>query len=560
MKKTKRSSFKIVVGLISMMGSFFYIIMLAVLNGTLGNLAAIGVVLFGSFGVAKALGQNIPMSYGLIMGLTIGCGVLRGGLRYIEQYSNHYIAFRLLAILRDKVFGRLRKLCPAKLETKQKGNIIAMITGDIETLEVFYAHTLSPVCIAFVVSLTMFLFIGFYVSFYLALVALAAYLAIGLVIPMVSSRFLKESGVTYRKEFASFNSFFLDSIKGIKDIVLNNGQKKREEEVDRRSDSMLNVTKKMKDKTTKMSSFTELVVSVFIVIGLGIGILLVNEYIISLGKMIIGITALFSSMGPVIALSNLPSNLSQTFASGDRILDLLDEAPAVEEITDKDKIDGFDNLKVDALSFSYDRNTKVLENISLEADKGKIIGIVGKSGCGKSTFLKLLLRFWEKDSGFINYNGTEINQLNTASLLDNVTMVSQTTYLFDDTIEENLRIAKPDATEEELEEACKKASIHDFIMTLPEGYKTKVGVTTNNLSAGEKQRIGLARAFLRGSGLILLDEPTSNVDSINEGMILTALKEQRKDKGIILVSHRESTMAIADSVYRIEDGRLSLVR
>ena len=188
--------------------------------------------------------------------------------------------------------------------------------------------------------------------------------------------------------------------------------------------------------------------------------------------------------------------------------------------------------------------------------KGEIIGIVGESGCGKSTFLKLLLRFWQKDKGQIDYNGTDIDNIDTDSLLDNVTMVSQVTYLFDETIEDNLRIAKPDATMEEIEIACRLASVHEFILTLPDGYQTRVGALGDNLSAGEKQRIGLARAFLRGSELILLDEPTSNVDSINEGIILKALKEQKHKKSIILVSHRESTMAIADRIYRVEGGRM----
>lgn len=560
MKKTKRSPLKIVFGLISLMGSFFYIILLAVVNGTLGNLSAIGVVLFGSFAVGKALGAEIALSYPVIITLTVSCGVLRGLLRYFEQYSNHYIAFRLLAILRDKVFGALRKLCPAKLETKKKGSIIALITADIETLEVFYAHTLSPVLIAILVSTAMFLFIGFYVSFYLALVALFGYLVIGVVLPLISSKLLREDGIAYRNEFSSFNAYFLDSIKGIKDIVLNNGQKEREKEVDRRSTVLLDVSKKTKMRSGRMAALTELIVSVCILIGLLCGILLVTNNIISLGKAVIGLTAIFSSFGPVIALSSLPSNLTQTFASGDRVLDLLEEKPLVEDIENKENIDSFHNLKVQHLSFGYDEEKEVLKDISLEAKQGEIIGIIGKSGCGKSTFLKLLLRFFETKDGEVKVNNIDLNNLNTESLLKNVTMVSQTTYLFDDTIENNLKIAKSDATEEEIREACRKASIDSFIMSLPDGYQTKVSSALDNLSAGEKQRIGLARAFLRGSGLILLDEPTSNVDSLNEGIILKALKEQKKDKGIILVSHRESTTAICDHVYKIDEGTMTLVR
>ena len=556
-KKTlRRSGAKIMASLILLLGSLSYIMILAVINGSVGFVCAMGVTVFGAVGVAKALGEAIALSYGWIIGLTIGCGVLRGLLRYFEQYSNHYIAFRLLAVLRDKIFGALRVLCPAKLESKQKGSIIAMITSDIETLEVFYAHTISPICIAVLVSTAVFLFVGFVSSWYLALVALAGFLTIGIVVPLISSGKLKESGVKYRAEFASFSAYFLDSIKGIKDIVLNNAGEEREKEVNRRSDGLLKETKKMKHNITCAGSAIELMVSVFVLITLAVGILLVKKDMLPLGRMIIGMVTVFSSFGPVIAVGSLPGNLTQTFASGDRVLNLLAEKPAVEAVKSGKDFD-YEKLYVKDLSFSYDGQTEVLKDIKMHAEKGEIIGIVGESGCGKSTFLKLLLRFWERSGGEINYDDIDIDKINTNSLLKNVTMVSQSTYLFEETIEDNLRIAKPDATPEEIENACKMASIHDFIMTLPDGYKTQVGALGDNLSAGEKQRIGLARAFLRGSELILLDEPTSNVDSINEGIILKALKEQKNKKSIILVSHRESTMAIADRIYKVKEGRMT---
>ncbi len=553
--KLRRSGANIMASLILLLGSLAYIMVLAVINGSLGFLCAMGVTLLGAVGVAKALGETIALSYGAIIGFAIGCGVLRGILRYFEQYSNHYIAFRLLAVLRDQIFGALRKLCPAKLESKEKGSIIAMITSDIETLEVFYAHTISPICIAVIVSTIVVVFVGTVSSWYLALIALAGYLTVGILVPMISSARLKESGVRYRAEFASFNAYFLDSIKGIKDIVLNNAGKQREAEVNRRSDILLRETKKMKHDTTKASAATELCVSLFILGTLAVGIALVASHALTSGRMIIGVVAVFGSFGPVIAISALPGNLTQTFASGDRVLNLLAEEPEVMPV-EKGEAFAYNDLNVKDLSFSYDGQTQVLSDICMHAEKGEIIGIVGESGCGKSTFLKLLLRFWQKSHGEIAYNGVDIDRIDGSSLLSNVTMVSQATYLFDNTIGENLRIAKPDATQEELESACRMASIHDFILTLPEGYDTPVGALGDHLSAGEKQRLGLARAFLRGSELILLDEPTSNVDSINEGIILKALREQKPKKSIILVSHRESTMAIADRIYRVEGGRM----
>ena len=554
--RIRRSGLSIMGNLVSLLGGFAMVLLGAVINGSIGYLCAMGVTVLGAVGVAKALGENIALSYNWIIALAIGCGVLRGLLRYIEQYSNHYIAFKLLAILRDRIFQVLRKLCPAKLESRKKGSIIAMLTSDIETLEVFYAHTLSPICIAILVSLTVCVFTGTVVSPWFAAAAFLGYLVIGILVPVISSAALKESGVNYRREFASFNSYFLDSIKGIQDILFHNAGEQRKKEVNERSEKLLKETRQMKEASTKAAAATELIVSLFILLTLAVGILLVHKGEITVGKMVLGVVAVFGSFGPVIAISALPGNLTQTFASGDRVLNLLEETPVAEEIINGKNI-SYEKLEVKDLSFAYNTSEPVLKNICMHAQKGEIVGIVGESGCGKSTLLKLLLRFWKKDSGEINYNNIDIEQINTSNLLDNVTMVSQVTYLFDDTIEENLRIARPDATQEELEEACRMASVHDFITTLPQGYKTRVGALGDNLSAGEKQRIGIARAFLHDAPLLLMDEPTSNLDSLNEGIILKSLKESSKNQTVVLVSHRTSTMNVADVVYEMENGRIS---
>lgn len=550
--KKRRNGLKIMASLIVLLGSLSYIMLLAIINGTLGFLCAMGVTIFGSIGVAKFLGETINMSYGLIISLTIGCGVLRGALRYLEQYSNHFIAFKLLAALRDKIFKALRALAPAKLEGREKGGIISMITSDIETLEVFYAHTISPICIALIVETLVLLYVGFISSFYLSLAALVSYIIIGIILPIISSKLLSDTGVRYRKSFASFNSYYLDSIKGVNDIVLNNAMDDRNKEVNSKSDELLAETKKLKHKSGITEAISYAFVSLSLIGVLILGLYLSDKNIITIPKMIMGLVAIFGSYGPVIALSALPQNLTQTFASGDRVLDLLEEKPVVREIKDGKNF-SFLDLKVNNLSFKYDE-ASVLNNVNLEVKRGQIVALVGPSGCGKSTLLKLLLRFYETNSGDILYNNISINDINTSSLLDNVTLVSQQTYLFDDTIKENIKIAKYDATDEEIIEAAKKASIHEFIESLPDKYDTKVGQLGDNLSAGEKQRIGLARAFLSNAPLILLDEPTSNVDSINEGIILKSLKDQKENKSIILVSHRESTTAIADRIYRIKDG------
>lgn len=554
-KQYRRSGIKIMSSLILLLGSLSYIMILAVINGSAGFICAMGVTLMGAVGAAKAIGEPIALSYGAIAAAAVGCGALRGLLRYFEQYSNHYIAFRLLAVLRDRIFSALRVLCPAKLETKQKGAIITMITSDIETLEVFYAHTVSPVCIAVIVSLCVTIFVWRISHPLLALAALCGYVTVGVLLPILSSGRLKASGVRYRAGFSSFSAFFLDSIKGVKEIVLYGAGEEREKEVDRRSDQLLEETKRMKRDTSAAAAATELCVSLFIILSLAAGIYLVARGALTPGLMLIGVTAIFGSFGPVIAISALPGNLTQTLASGDRVLDLLSEQPAVTPVKNGRRFD-FDRLDVRNLDFSYDGDARILSDICMHARRGEIIGIIGRSGCGKSTLLKLLLRFWRKSGGEIAYNDTDIEDIDSESLLDNVTLVSQTTYLFDETIEDNLLMARPGASRAELEEACRMASVHDLIMSLPDGYRTRVGALGSGLSAGEKQRIGIARAFLRGSGLILLDEPTSNVDSINEGIILKALRDQKDKKAIILVSHRESTMAIADRIYRIEEGHM----
>ncbi len=551
-KKLRRSGGKIMAGLIVMLGSLSYVMVFAVINGFLGYVCAMGVTISGAVAVAKLLGESIALSYYALIGIAVGCGVMRGLLRYAEQYCNHFIAFKILATLRDKIFGALRRLCPAKLESKKKGSIIAMITADIETLEVFYAHTISPICIAVTVSLAVFLFAGLVSSWYIALTALAGYLVIALLLPVLSSKKLNRPGVEYRREFSSFNAFYMDSIKGVRDVLLSGNEGERRKETDRRTDVLLDKTYTIKRLSSRAGALTSLTISFFIAVSLAVAAALVLTGDLSVGKAVIGVVAVFGSFGPVTAIAALPGNLNQTFASGDRVLDLLAEQPAVEPVEGGKDID-FAKMDVKDLTFTYD-SEDVLKGVNISVKKGETVSIVGSSGCGKSTLLKLLLRFWNRRGGEINYNDISIDDVNTSSLIKEVTMVSQSTYLFNETVLDNLLIAKPNATREEVETACRMAGIHDFILTLPQGYDTKVAALADNLSAGEQQRLGLARAFLRGSNLLLLDEPTSNVDSINEGIILRALKSNCKDKAVILVSHRESTTAAADRVYRIEKG------
>lgn len=552
-----RSGLNIMAKLFFLIDSLTYVIILAILNGSLGYITAISITLFGALGVAKLLGASIIFSWISIYVMIICFGITRGILRYIEQYSNHYIAFKILAILRDKIFTKLRELCPAKLESKQKGSIISMITSDIETLEVFFAHTISPIGIAVLVSLFMILFIGFVVNWYMALFALFAYMLIGIIYPIISNKILRQIGIEYRNEFSYFNGFFMDAIKGNKSIILHNRKEKFQNKIDLHSDKLLISTTKLKNRISLSEAITSITIVILNFTMLIIGIVLVKAGKIEAPIMLIGVIALMSSYGPVLALNALPNNLNQTFASGDRILDLLEEKPVIQDIKNGTNFD-FKSLKINNLTFSYNDDMNIIKNINMNVRKGEIVGITGLSGCGKSTLLKLLLRFWKKDKGEILYNDIDINSINTNSLKENVIMVSQQTYLFNDTIRNNLKIAKQNASNEEIMEACKKANIHNFIISQKDGYDTIIDMSKIELSAGEVQRLGLARAFLSDAELILLDEPTSNVDSITEGIILKSLQENKRYKTFIMVSHRESTMSIADKVYNMNGGCINV--
>ena len=477
----------------------------------------------------------------------------RGFLRYAEQACNHYIAFKLLALIRDRVFGALRKLAPAKLEGRDRGNLISIITSDIELLEVFYAHTISPCCIAVIVSLLMLIFIG---SFHgaLALVALVGYAVVGVLVPFVISRRTRRSGDAFRAEFGDMNAYFMDSLRGLREILQYDMGQERGEQIGIRTQKMSESEEEVKRQGGLSSAVTGFLILFFTLVMLLMAGVLYQQGSIGFEGVLIPVITMASSFGPVLAVANLGSGLAQTLAAGDRVLDILEEEPQVQEVeTGKDAI--FTGARVEDVSFAYDQDT-ILQHMNMEIRKGQITGISGPSGSGKSTLLKLLMRFWDTEQGVIRISETPIQEIRTKSLRKMESYVTQETQLFHDSIENNLRVAKWDATREEIEEACKKAAVHDFILSLPKGYETMVGELGSTLSGGERQRLGVSRAFLHNAPLILLDEPTSNLDSLNESVILKSLKEE-KEKTVVLVSHRPSTMRIADTVYSVENGRLS---
>lgn len=548
-----RNGLKVMYKLIGLVLPLVHVMIAAITMGVIGFLTAIFIIVLGGVGLLNILGFATALSLKqVIIGIVI-CAVLRGILRYAEQGSNHYIAFKLLALIRHKVFIKLRKLAPAKLEGKDKGNLISIITTDTELLEVFYAHTISPIIIAFITSVIMTIFIGSY-NIFLGAIALVAYFIVGVIIPVWSSNQADETGQQYRDELGDLNSYFLSSIRGINDIIQYGVGKERLDEINRRTDELETKQKFLLKQEGSNRAVTDTAILLCSMVMLFAGCILYNKGQVDFTQVIIPLIALMSSFGPVVAISNLSNNLFHTIAAGNRVLDLLEEEPAVEEVSGKETVE-FADMKLENVSFAYDDEV-ILEDFNMEIKKNTIIGIYGKSGCGKSTLLKLLMRFWEVNNGAITIGGKNINEINTSDLRKMQSFVTQDTYLFNDTIANNIGIAKENATMEEIIAAAKKASIHDFIMSLPKGYDSKVGELGGNLSGGEKQRIGIARAFLHDAPMILLDEPTSNLDSLNEGIILKSLMESKENKTIIIVSHRKSTMNIADVVLDVEKNSL----
>ena len=526
----------------------------AVFLGVLGYLCAIFLTVIAGYELLGRIFEGDFYSVGNVAVILLILAVLRGIFHYGEQYCNHFIAFKLLAVIRHKVFAALRKLCPAKLEGRERGNLISIITSDIELLEVFYAHTISPIAIAVFTSAIMVIFIS---KQYLpaGMIALVAYVVIGVVLPLFNGKAGADDGMEFRDSFGQLNSFILDSLRGLDETIQFHQGKERAEKMKKKSYELGEMQKKLNRHEAVQSSLTNFFILMF---SFGMLFFMLWNYEngnVTYQELILSVTAMMGSFGPVVALANLSNNLNQTLASGERVLSLLEETPQVKETEGKEAT-VFEEAKAEGVSFSYEEE-EILKDYTISFPKGKVVGIHGASGSGKSTLLRLLMRFWDVEQGTISISGKNIKEVNTQDLRNMESYVTQETYLFHDSLANNIAVGKPGASLEEIQEAVKKASVHDFIMSLPKGYDTEAGELGDTLSGGEKQRIGIARAFLHDAPFLLLDEPTSNLDSLNEGMILKALKESRKDKTIVLVSHRESTMNLADVVYEMENGRIS---
>ena len=550
----KQSKAKVLFRMVKLVRPLAGFMLLAILMGTAGFLCAQFIPILGGFAVLHGLNMEIPFSATVVWVLLIVAALLRAVLKFAEQRTNHYIAFTLLAIIRDKVFRALRRLCPAKLEGRDKGDLISLITSDVELLEVFYAHTISPICIAFLTELFMVIFIGSY-HWSLGVLALAAFVSVGVILPLIISERSGSLGDELRAESGELAAYMLENIRGLDETIQYGGGEKRLLGLTDRTNELSKKQGRLNQLTGVNLALANSFILFFDIVMLALCAVLYSKGVIGFDGFLIPLIALMSSFGPVTALANLGTTLQATVASGARVLAVIDEQPETEDVTGKEEI-SFGGASAENVTFSYGGET-VLDDLSLTIPEKKIIGLVGKSGCGKSTLLKLLMRFWHVNNGKVAVSCVNVEDINTANLRDMESYMTQDTQLFKDTIAGNIRIAKLGATQEEIEAACKKASIHDFIMTLPKGYETEVGELGETLSGGERQRIGLARVFLHDAPFMLLDEPTSNLDSLNEAVILRSLKEEAKDKTVILVSHRRSTVRIADEIIEMKEGKVS---
>lgn len=500
------------------------------------------------------LRQEPPLSLGVCLGTLALMALLRGILRYAEQICNHYIAFKLLAHIRSEVFASLRRLAPARLSGVDRGSLISTLTSDIELLEVFFAHTISPVCIAALMLVVMVAFTGSF-AWQLGLVMLVAQLVVGAVVPIMVFRVSGNGGRVVRDRAAGLSTFVLDGLRGLTEVLQFDVGASRLRTLDERSRRLAGAQRAISAVGSTGSAAADAAITAFSLAELLVGVNLHMAGVVDASAVAISAAAMLGSFGPAVALASLGSTLQGTLAAAHRVIDVLEEEPVVEEVSEGDTI-SFGGAAAKNASFSYGRK-RILDNVTVEIPKGSIVGIAGKSGSGKSTLCRLMMRFWDVDRGQISISDQRIDTIRTDNLRDMEALVEQDTYLFHQSIRDNLLIAKPHAIQSELDAACRAASVYDFIMGLPEGYDAEVGELGDTLSGGERQRLGLARAFLHDAPLLILDEPTSNLDSLNEGIILCSLDRQRRKRTVLLVSHRASTMAVADRVYSMDSGRVS---
>lgn len=554
----RRSALAVMARLAGLTRPLLPVMALACVLGVLGFLAAIFLTVLGTLSLLGLAGEPSALAPAVACGLVAICGAARGPLRYGEQLCNHYLAFRILALVRDRVFAALRRLAPARLEGKDRGDLVALVTADIELLEVFYAHTLSPAVIALVTSLVMVAFIGS-LSPALSALAAASYALVGIAVPWAASRASGTGGRAVRDGVGALNTYVLDSLQGLAEMLQYGRSAERAAGLRERMESLSADEERLKGRGALFSAGTGALVTALDVAMLLAAAALVAAGQISFAQGALATAALMASFGPVIAVAALGSGLQQTLASGARVLDLLDERPETAEVPEEEgaPLTAFTGLEADAVSFAYRGGEEVLADVELAVRPGEVVQVTGRSGTGKSTLLKLLMRFWDPRAGVVRMSGRNLREVGTASLRTRQGHMAQDTHLFTGTLRDNLLIARPDADDGALADALEKVALADLVAQLPKGIDTPVGELGGALSGGERQRLGLARVFLQDAPLVLLDEPTSNLDALSEAAVLEALAANRTGRTIVLVSHRATASTLADRTYSVDRGGAS---
>ena len=547
-KRAPMTTFQLVRRLLGQVGDLRSLMVLACCFGTLGHLAATFLPVFGVMALCAAAERPVwGLSVGWAVAFMVVCALIRGAMRYCEQYMNHNLAFRLLALFRGQMFAALRRLAPAKLTGKGKGDLISMVTTDVELLEIFFAHTISPTVIALATTVVYALALLF-LSPWFAVLLVVAHLLIGVAVPAWFARALHGVGARIRKQSASLDDDVLDDMRGLEQIIRFGQGRARLARIDRRSRALWGQRVELSERNGVFGGFDHVIIVLVTVCAALLAVLASRDDMAMAARNVTAMVLVVSSFGPTLALSALPASLTQTFASARRLFALMDEEPAVEELGTLEP--EYNGMRMEQVTFAYGARTPVLRNMTLDVPVSGILGLQGPSGRGKSTLLKLLMRYWDPQQGAVTMSGDALPGVDARARRRLQTMMSQETYLFDGTIASNLRIADAQAGDDELREALRKASILPLVESLPQGIETPVGELGGRLSEGERQRIGLARMFLRHADLYLFDEPTSRLDALNEAYILQSINElvSERDAAVVLVSHRASTMKIADEV------------
>lgn len=542
--------------LVSILKPLRPLMLLTITLGSLGYLAITAISFVGGMGVLQIAGLREYGSLNILVFVILASGVLRAVFRLSEQYCTHYIAFRLLAIIREKVFKRLRLLTENQLKEIRKGELMNIVTKDVELLEVFYAHTIAPVFI-WVATMIIYGAVLFSLHPVFALIGAVSYWMIGYLIPLAVYRFGQKTAEAYRTKYGMLSSFLMDSLKGIKEIIIFGKKDHTLNSIDTYSDELNNTTKNLKRHEGLLKALTDTMIYTAVFAQLLTSVYLIMKGEADIGAVLLGLLVLFSSFGPSLALSQLSASLVHTSASAKRVLRLLNQEPDIVYSGSKE-LEKVETIRFDKVKFGYENGRELYSNVNLAFHKGEITAIRGENGAGKSTLISLLLQNLTPLEGSILINEEPASSYSHESVRENIGIVTASTIVFTDTLRNNLTLYHNRYTDEQIKQACFKAGLSEYLESLPEGLDTFMEEYAGNMSSGQLQRLALARMFLKDATIFILDEPTSNLDALNEKSVLGTIKRQSADKIVILISHNEDVLELADKVYKIENKAIQI--